>query len=73
MGSHWLPKKSNRPLYNEAALCREETNAVRDNTSTITQGWGDYIRAELDLTMGFMTVLMGWEDTSHALDRCHEG
>ena len=64
----WGPigfQKSPIDRDNEAALCREATNAVRDNTSTITQGWGDYIRAELDLTMGFMTVLMGWEDTSH--------
>jgi hypothetical protein len=50
---------------NEFALCREATKAVRDSTSTITQGWGQYIQAELDLTMGLVTVLMGWADTSH--------
>ena len=50
---------------NESALCKQATKAVRDHTSTIAQGWGDYIRAELDLTMGFMTVLMGWARTSH--------
>lgn len=50
---------------NEFALCREATKAVRDSTSTITQGWGEYIQAELDLTMGLVTVLRGWEDTTH--------
>jgi hypothetical protein len=43
---------------NEFALCREATEAVRDLTSSITQPWREYIRAEVDLTMGFMTVLM---------------
>jgi len=64
----WGPlgfQKDRIDRHNEYALCREATEAVRDNTSTITQSWGDYIRAELDLTMGFMTVLMGWADTSH--------
>jgi hypothetical protein len=60
---HLQPERIDR--RNEFALCREATEAVRDNTSTITQGWGDYIRAELDLTMGLMTVLMGWADTTH--------
>jgi hypothetical protein len=50
---------------NEFALCREATEAVRENTSTISQSWGTYIRAELDLTMGFMSVLMGWKGTNH--------
>lgn len=50
---------------NEFVLCREATEAVRDLTSTITQGWGPYIRAELDLTMCYMTFLMGWEGRSH--------
>jgi hypothetical protein len=50
---------------NEFALCREATKAVRDLTGTITQGWREYIRAELDLTMGFMTVLMGWKDSAN--------
>ena len=50
---------------NEFAICREATEAVTEITSTIAQGWGVYIRAELDLTMGYMTVLQGWKTTSH--------
>jgi hypothetical protein len=50
---------------NEFALCRQATEAVRDLTGTIAQGWADYIQAELDLTMGTLTVLMGWKDASH--------
>lgn len=56
-----------RPLRydNKFALCREATEAVRDNTSTIAQGWGDYIRAELDIEMGLLTVFMGWKSKTH--------
>jgi hypothetical protein len=64
----WGPlglQKNRIDRRNEFALCRETTEAVRNNTSTIAQSWGEYIRAELDLTMGLMTVLMGWEDASH--------
>jgi hypothetical protein len=49
---------------NELALCGEATEAIRDNTGTIAQP-GDYIKAELDLTMGFVTVFMGWVDITH--------
>jgi hypothetical protein len=58
-------QKDEIDLSNNFALVRKATDAVRDNTATIEQGWGDYIRAELDLTMGLMTVLRGWADTSH--------
>lgn len=46
---------------NEFVLCRKATVAVREQTSTLAQGYGPYIRAELDLTMGLVTPLMGWE------------
>lgn len=42
---------------NDFALYRQATESVRDLTSTIAQGWGTYIHAELDLTMGTTTVL----------------
>jgi hypothetical protein len=50
---------------NEFALCREATEAVRDHTGTIAQSRSPYIRAELDLTMGLMPVLRGWQDATH--------
>ena len=50
---------------NELALCKQATKAVKDHTTTIAQGWGDYVRADFDLTMGTMTVLMGWVDRGH--------
>lgn len=40
------------------------TAAVKDVTRTLSQGWGDYIRAELDMTMGFCRVSMGWKNVS---------
>jgi hypothetical protein len=51
------------------ALCREATEAVRDNTGTITQSWSCYGRAELDLTIGSVEVLMGWAHTSTSRSR----
>jgi hypothetical protein len=46
---------------NDFLLCREATEAVRNNTGTVAHP-GQYIQTELDLTMGLMTVLMGWTD-----------
>jgi hypothetical protein len=48
---------------NDFALCREATEAVRELTGTIAQGWGPYIQSELDLTMGTLSVLSGWKKT----------
>jgi len=50
---------------NDFALVREATKIASDDTSTIAQGWGPYIRAELDLTIGIITVLGGWKDQWH--------
>jgi hypothetical protein len=50
---------------NDFALVREATKSVKDLTSTIAQAWGPYIRAELDLTIGIVTVLGGWKDQTH--------
>ncbi|WP_035391445.1 DUF7019 family protein [Ferrimicrobium acidiphilum] len=50
---------------NEFALCREATEAVRDLTGTISEYESSYIRAQVDLTMGFLTVHMGWQTTSN--------
>lgn len=50
---------------NEFALCRQATEAVRDWTGTISEYRSRYIREQFDLTMGFMTVLMGWETVSN--------
>lgn len=54
-----------RDPRNEFALCREATEAVRELTGSISEYWSPYVRAELDLTMGFMTVLKGWAQMSH--------
>ncbi len=50
---------------NEFALCRQATEAVRDWTGTISKYGSPYIRAQCDLTMGFVTVHMGWETASN--------
>ena len=50
---------------NEFALCRQATEAVRDLTGVIAQAWSPYIRTQCDLTMGFMTVHMGWKTVSN--------
>lgn len=50
---------------NEFALCRRATEAVRDLTGTILEYGSPYIRAQVDLTMGFMTVHMGWQSASN--------
>ncbi len=58
-------KKDAIDTQNYFALAKEATKAVKEITSTIGQGYDGYVRAELDLTMGFVEVLMGWRHKSH--------
>lgn len=49
---------------NKLDLCRRATEAVSDYTGTLAQP-GEYVREELDIVTGFLTVLMGWEKSTH--------
>lgn len=50
---------------NDFVLVREATKVASEYTSTIAQGYGPYIRTELDLTIGILTVLGGWKKQWH--------
>ena len=45
-------------------LTRRATEAI-DNLTGSVEFPGTYVRAELDITPGYFTVLMGWQDRSH--------
>jgi hypothetical protein len=47
------------------ALCNEATKLVEDETRSISDGWSEYILTTLDVSMGLVTVLMGWQGMSH--------
>jgi hypothetical protein len=48
---------------NKFDLSRRAAEAVLDNTGTLAFP-GEYAREEIDISMGFLTVLMGWEGRS---------
>lgn len=53
------------PDYNNTFdLCRRAAEAVKGNAGTL-QYPGLYIRDTLELSTGYMTVLLGWKDQSH--------
>ena len=49
---------------NKYLLCRAATEAVRDQTGTLADP-GEYVRAELNIQMGYLTVYRGWRDLTH--------
>lgn len=56
--------KGDLEYRNKYLLCRKATDAVRDRTGTLADP-GEYVRAELDIQMGYLTVLRGWQDRTH--------
>jgi hypothetical protein len=45
---------------NKYLLCLKATEAVRDRTGTLADP-GEYVRTELDIQMGYVTVYRGWQ------------
>ena len=49
---------------NKFLLCQEAAAAVADHTGSL-EFPGAYVRQEIELEMGFLTVLMGWKKKTH--------
>lgn len=56
--------KGDLDYRNKYLLCRKATDAVADRTGTLADP-GEYVRAELDIRLGYLTVHRGWQHRTH--------